>query len=97
MQRNRKQEKANIKDKNIKDNNIEIHNELKPDFNEGNIYGFRMLYNDYQHQNKNTECGTYSIYFISQLVSGQNFYDICKNIIKDDEMVKYRDKFFRPK
>jgi len=54
-----------------------------------------IRYNNYQHQQKNTECGVYSINFILRSVKGENFDDIIKNITSDDEINKCRKVYFR--
>jgi len=54
-----------------------------------------IQYNNVQHQFKNTECGVYSIHFILGLVEGKTFKDVSHRVIKDDEMNKYRQVYFR--
>ena len=49
-----------------------------------------FLYNDIQHQKKNTECGIYSLHFITSMLEGGEFKDYIKNIKRDDYMEKYR-------
>ena len=53
-----------------------------------------FLYNDIQHQKKNTECGIYSIHFITSMLENKNFEDYIKNIKNDDYMNKYRDFYY---
>ena len=47
------------------------------------------------HQKKNTECGIYSLYFIINMLEGKSFEKF-KNIntLGDDDIFKYRSKFF---
>lgn len=51
--------------------------------------------NHKEHQMKGTECGVYSLHFIILRLYGYTFEDISENIIKDDEMVQFRDEVFR--
>ena len=60
------------------------------------IKGFRLFYNDIGHQQKNTECGVYSIHFIESLLNGMSFSDYTKNITRDNEMANNRDRLYRP-
>ena len=53
-----------------------------------------FLYNDIQHQKNNTECGIYSLHFITSMLEGGNFEDYIKNIKRDDYMEKYRDFYY---
>ena len=55
---------------------------------------FQKLYNDIQHQKKNTECGIYSIHFITSLLYGMKFKDYIKKVRNDEEMEKFRRVFF---
>lgn len=52
--------------------------------------------NTVQHQRKNTECGVYSMYYITESLRGKSFKQISNKIIRDEEMNKNRDKFFSP-
>jgi hypothetical protein len=49
------------------------------------------------HQTQDSECGVYSIYYIICRVSGKSFDKITKNIIRDEDMNKFRNIFFRPR
>ena len=53
-----------------------------------------FLYNDIQHQKRNTECGIYSIHFITSMLENNNFEDYIKKIKSDDYMNKYRDFYY---
>lgn len=55
---------------------------------------FQKLYNDIQHQRKNTECGIYCIHFITSLLYGMKFKDYIKKVRNDEEMEKFRRVFF---
>ena len=60
------------------------------------VKGFRLFYNDIEHQQKNTECGVYSIHFIESLLNGMSFSDYTKNVIRDNTMNKNRERLYRP-
>ena len=46
------------------------------------------------HQQKNTECGIYSLFFIKNMIEKNNFSFFKKEKIKDDDMEKFRKYFF---
>jgi len=80
----------------------DILKEMKNKSNNANKYikeliggGFDIRYNNIQHQFDNSECGVYSINFILRLVEGEDFDSIINNVIKDEEMNKYRNIYFR--
>ena len=51
-------------------------------------------YNTTQHQEKDTECGVYSINFILRLLKGKNFDEIMKKKMSDDKINKCRNVYF---
>jgi hypothetical protein len=53
-----------------------------------------IVRNKKRHQYKNSECGMYCIYFISQLLEGQKFEQVYNTIITDDFMNQKRKMFF---
>ena len=58
---------------------------------------FRIFYSDLQHQQKDSECGIYSINFIDNMLNDIDFYDYVKKIKTDEEMNKLRfNKYFIP-
>ena len=57
---------------------------------------FLLYYNHIQHQFGNTECGVYSIYFLTELALGKSYKEIIKKKINDKTMNEYRNKFFKP-
>ena len=58
---------------------------------------FKIYINKVRHQFKDTECGTYCIYFITQMLYGVPFHQIGGGrIILDEHMNKNRTYFFRP-
>jgi hypothetical protein len=59
-----------------------------------NLSRFDIRYNSNQHQFDNSECGVYSINFITRLVEGENFDFIINNITKDNEMNQNRKEYF---
>ena len=54
----------------------------------------KIYYNDIRHQRKGSECGMYCLFVIICLIHNKPFYDICKNVVDDDTMVKFRDILF---
>ena len=56
---------------------------------------FRAFFNDTQHQKKNTECGVYSIFFLTEMIKGKSFIDFVDNVYEDDYIAKLRDVFWR--
>lgn len=56
---------------------------------------FDIRYNNIQHQQKNSECGVYSINFILRAIKGESFDSITKNITNDDKMNECRNVYFR--
>lgn len=57
-----------------------------------NKYSIKI--NNIKHQHGNSECGVYAMYYITQRLSGNNFETITTNIIKDNEIKKFRKHFF---
>lgn len=57
----------------------------------------RLLVNKTVHQVKNTECGVYSIHYIIQRLNGKTFGQVCKTVIRDDDMNRFRNIIFRPR
>ena len=52
-----------------------------------------------EHQEENTECGMYSLFFIITMLEGGNFKKIFldkKKLIKDNNMIFLRKKIFTP-
>jgi len=58
------------------------------------LNNFDIRYNYIQHQFKDSECGVYSIHFITRLVDGESFTNIINNVIKDDKMNNFRKNYF---
>ncbi len=57
--------------------------------------GYKYLQNTIVHQTKNSECGIYSMYYIIQRLLGKDFLNLTFNVIKDDDMNRFRDLIFR--
>lgn len=55
---------------------------------------YKIIHNKKRHQYKDGQCGMYSMYFIICLLKGDTFENINKNIIKDDKMSRFRNKYF---
>lgn len=53
------------------------------------------LENKHIHQNKDSECGVYSMYYIIKRLAGKSFEKISSTIIRDDQMNKFRQVVFR--
>lgn len=56
----------------------------------------RFSYNGIQHQGKDTECGSYSCYFVHQRLSGVPFEKHCQDVVSDARIKKVRNVFLRP-
>jgi hypothetical protein len=55
---------------------------------------FKLYYNDIRHQYKNSECGVYSMHFITEFLNGKTFKEIIQNRISDDNMNQKRKIFY---
>ncbi len=55
----------------------------------------KVVINTKQHQIKSTECGVYSLFHIISRLNGKSCSYIYNKVIRDEEMSKYRKKFFR--
>ena len=53
-----------------------------------------IIWNDIQHQKKDTECGTYCMYIILSLLQGKSFARLCKEPVEDDTMHAFRDVLY---
>ena len=53
-----------------------------------------VVYNDIKHQYENTECGVYSIHFITSMLTGKPFRSYVNNINSDKQMREMRNLFF---
>ena len=57
---------------------------------------FEVEQNRVQKQFKNTECGMFSIVFLTQMLKNISFEKICKHMRKDDGINEIRDIVYRP-
>lgn len=57
---------------------------------------FEVKFNQIQKQYKNTECGMFSMIFITQMLKNHKFYYICSHMRKDDSVNEIRDILYRP-
>lgn len=57
---------------------------------------FDTRFNTTQKQFKNTECGIFSMVFITQMLKYIDYDFICKHMRKDDDMNEIRDVLYRP-
>jgi len=57
----------------------------------------QIIWNDYPHQRKQSECGTYCLYIIISLLKGRSFADLCKNRVDDDTINALRDLLYATK
>lgn len=87
---------------NIKDNIITVNNNI---INKKNklilcTKTFKTYYNTTKQQKQNTECGVYSVHFITKYLKDNKcdkntFHQISSNIDKDEDMIKKRDVYWR--
>lgn len=55
----------------------------------------RVLVSRARHQRRDTECGIYGLYAVSQLLQGKRTPEsLCRGRISDDTMQRFRKKFF---
>lgn len=55
---------------------------------------FKLYSNHIRHQFKNSECGVYSIHFITEFLNGKEYKQIIENRVSDDLMNKKRMDFY---
>jgi hypothetical protein len=53
-----------------------------------------VYYNDIRHQRSESECGTYCMYVVLNLLGGRGFQEICKDVVSDEVMNTFRDVLF---
>lgn len=76
-------------------NNINKQQFLIDNSEINNLSYFDIRYNNIQHQFKDSECGVYSINFITRLIDGETFDNIINNVTTDEQMNAYRKQYFR--
>lgn len=57
---------------------------------------FETLQNSKRFQFKNTECGMFSMYFITEFLQRKPFKEIIRTRVDDDKVHKFRDVFYKP-
>ena len=62
--------------------------------NKGKLKKVSVTINKLQHQEGNTECGVYSLFFIHHMLTDGDFSKLSKNRITDDQITKFRGYFF---
>jgi hypothetical protein len=55
---------------------------------------FDVLINELEHQQTDSECGMYCLYFIIQMIKDKNKEHFIKNKITDEEVFKLRKQYF---
>lgn len=75
----------------------EINNFIKKIISQGKEMNktIKLIINNNEHQLKDSECGVYCLYFIINRLKGKSCNEINSKIIRDEQMNKYRDIFFR--
>ena len=58
--------------------------------------GWKLRVNKTEHQQKNSECGVYSIHFIVRRISGTPFKQATEQVIRDAKMNQMRSYYFDP-
>jgi hypothetical protein len=56
--------------------------------------GIQYLYNDEEYQQRESQCGVYSIHFVEQMLSGKTFHGFLNDNLNDKKMIRYRNKYF---
>lgn len=76
----------------------EVNQFMKKIIKQAKQIGIKLkpIINTKQHQRGNNECGVYSLYFIASRLEGKDCNYLNNKIVRDNEMNKYRQKFFRP-
>lgn len=59
------------------------------------LYNHKYLENNIKHQELDSECGVYSIYYIIQRLKGKSFHQLVNYITKDKVMKTFRKYIFR--
>jgi hypothetical protein len=57
---------------------------------------FEIKHNTTRRQYKNTECGVFSMVFLTSIIDSLDFDSVCQNIQYDDAVNSIRDIFYRP-
>jgi hypothetical protein len=54
----------------------------------------KYFYNDNRYQNKDAQCGMYSIHFIKEMIKGLSFRQFLKSGLSDKKMIAIRNDYF---
>ena len=73
---------------------IDLINKLKIQCKKKGGGEIDVIFNDIKHQEGNTECGIYSLHFLTSMLKGVNFNDYIQSIKSDKYMERFRDVFF---
>jgi hypothetical protein len=75
---------------------LTLENKIPDDIYEtsAHLVGFRTFYNNNRFQYKSSECGVYSMYFITELIKGRSFKEVITHIVDDDNINKARLKYY---
>ena len=57
---------------------------------------FKIYYNTQKHQQNDSECGMFSMYFIIKMLEGMTFHKLNEQRISDEDVFKFRYVFFHP-
>ena len=77
-------------------NKVYVDKPIKPYTNKAIVIkSFRQFYNNIQHQRAGSECGVYSMNFITEILSGKGFKPVIENIVRDSNMHKNRYLYYR--
>ena len=73
-----------------------IKNQISELYGEAVSQKFVIKQNKVRKQYKNTECGIFSMVFITQMLKNIPFEEICSRMPKDDDVQKLRDLLYSP-
>jgi hypothetical protein len=76
--------------------NKEIKDLINKIIKQGGSCNRKLLYfyNDHPYQNKNAQCGMYSIHFIKKMLEGLSFEKYLNSKLNDKLMIQLRDEYF---
>lgn len=80
----------------MKDFMAKIKSQVDETFSKKLASRFEVKHNVVRRQYKNTECGVFSIVFLTQCLKNIPFDEVCKRMRTDDEVNKLRDVLYRP-
>jgi len=74
----------------------DIQTQVKQYFATSSASKFKVTHNTTQRQFKNTECGMFSMIFITQMLKNINFDFVCQHTKRDDAINELRNIIYRP-